>query len=74
MTRAGYLTMVSNLGSTLDGLFLWLLAQCLGIHLNLIYANGIWMTRRNAIPDLCDPVIILAIGHFMAALEVGAQD
>ena len=74
LTKARYLTAVSNLGSAPDGLFLWLIAQCLGIHLNLIHANGIWTMRRDTILDLHDPVIVFALGHFMAMQEVGAKD
>ncbi len=74
LTKARYLATVSNLGSALDGLFLWLIAQCLGIHLNLIHANGIWTMRRSTIPDLWDPVIVFALGYFMAMPEVGVPD
>ncbi len=54
------------MGSEPDGLFMWLIAQCLGTHLNLIHANGIWSTRCSGVPDLWDPAIVFVIGHYLA--------
>ena len=49
-----------------NGLFMWLIAQCLGTHLNLIHTNGIWSTRCSGVPDLQDPAIVFVIGHYLA--------
>ncbi len=61
-----YLALVSNIGSPLDGLFIWLLVQCLGTHVNLIHSSGIWSTYRSGILDLRDPAIVFVIDHFLA--------
>ncbi len=58
------------MGSEPNGLFLWLIAQCLGMHINLIHTNGIWSTRCSGVPDLWDPAIVFVIGHYLAALAV----
>ncbi len=58
------------MGSEPNGLFLWLIAQCLGMHINLIHTNGIWSTRCSGVPDLWDPAIVFVIGHYLAAAAV----
>ncbi len=67
LTQVQYMAAVSNVGTAPDGLFIWLVVQCLGVHLNLIHSNGIWSTRRSSIPDLCNPVIIFVFDHYLAA-------
>ncbi len=49
------------MGSEPNGLFMWLTAQSLNMHLNLIHANGIWSTRCSGVPDLWDPAIVFVI-------------
>ena len=67
LTRPRYLSKILNMGTEPNGLFMWLIAQCLGMHLNLIHANGIWSTRHSGVPDLQDPAIVFVIGHYLAA-------
>ena len=66
LTRPRYLSRILNICSEPDSLFMWLLAQCLGIHINLIHANGIWSTRHSGVPNLCDPAIMFILGHYLA--------
>ncbi len=65
-----YLALVSNIGSPPDGLFICLLVQCLGTHVNLIHSNGIWSIHRSGILDIRDPAIVFMIDHFLAMPEV----
>lgn len=67
--RTHYLSQVSNMGTNVDGLFIWIAVQCLGVHLNLIHANGIWTTCCSSIPGLRDPVVVFALGYFLASPE-----
>ncbi len=70
LTHAHYIAAVSNMGIALDGLFIWLIVQCLGVHLNLIHLNGIWSTRRSGIPDLHDTVIVFVLDYYLAVPSV----
>ena len=63
-----YLTWISNLGSKIDGMFLWMASLVCERHVNLIHANGIWTTRHTGVLDLCDPAIAITIGGFLVAL------
>ena len=67
-----YLALVLNIGSPPDGLFIWLIVQCFGMHVNLVHSNGIWTTHRprSRIPDLRDPAVVFVIDHFLAASGV----
>ncbi len=38
-------------------------------HINLLYTNGIWSTRKSSIPDLIDPSIAITIGGYLVALS-----
>ena len=70
LTRPRYLSKISNISSEPDGLFIWLIAQCLGMHINLIHTNGIWSTRCSGILDLWDPAIVFVLSHYLATPTV----
>ncbi len=39
-----YLSVCSNVGSPIDGLFLWLASHAFSVHVNVIHGDGVWMT------------------------------
>ncbi len=65
MTR--YLSVCFNVGSPVDGLFMWLASFALSVHLNVIHRDGVWTIRRTAVPDFCNPAIVFVLGYYMAA-------
>ena len=70
LSHKKYLSWILNLGSKIDGLFLWLASLAVGIYLNIIHSNGVWTTRRTGIPNLQDLSVAITLGGFLVATEV----
>ena len=70
LSHKKYLFWISNLGSKIDRLFLWLASLAADIHLNIIHSNGVWTTRKTGIPNLQDPSVAITLGGFLVATEV----
>ncbi len=62
-----YLSVCSNVGSLVDGLFIWLASFAFTVHLNVIHGDGVWTTRQTAVPNFCDPAIVFVLGYYLAA-------
>ncbi len=63
-----YLSVCSNVGSPVDGLFLWLASYAFSMHVNIIHGiDGIWTTCHTAIPDFQNLAIVFVLGYYMAA-------
>lgn len=60
-----YITKVGNVGSPIDGLFVWLVSWCFNQHVNVVHSDGVWTTRRSVIPDLHDPTIVLMLNSYL---------
>ena len=69
LSHKKYLSWILNLGSKIDGLFLWLASLAAGIHLNIIHSNGVW-TTRTGIPNLQDLSVAITLGGFLVVTEV----
>ncbi len=65
MTR--YLSVCSNVGSPVDRLFMWLASFAFAVHQNVIHGDGVWTTRRMAVPDFHNLAIVFVLGYYMAA-------
>ncbi len=65
-----YVAKASNMGATIDGLFIWLASWAFLQHLNIVHSNGIWTTRRSVIPDLHDLVLVLTLTGYLFGLSV----
>ena len=68
-----YLTWISNLGSKIDRMLLWLASLTTRTHLNIIHVNGVWTTRMAGIPDLQDPSIAVTLGGFLVVTEAATD-
>ncbi len=73
ITLPCYLSLVSNMGSKVDGLFIWILSRSLDMHFSVVYASGIWTLRCNAVPNLQDPVVVLTLSTVLAATTAGGD-
>lgn len=62
-----YLSVCSNVGSPVDGLFIWLASFAFSIHVNVIHRDGVWTTRQTTIPDFYNLAIVFVLGYYMAA-------
>ncbi len=62
-----YLSVCLNMGSPVDGLFLWLASYAFSTYVNIIHGDGVWTTHHSAIPDFRNPAIIFILGYYMAA-------
>ena len=69
-----YLAKVVNCKSAIDGLFTWLAAVSLGVHLNIIHATGIWTSQKLDITVLTDPTIVYVLRCFISAPAMHLQD
>ncbi len=61
-----YLSVCSNVGTWIDGLFLWLSSFALRTHINVVHRDGIWTMHCMAIPDLQDLTMVFILGYYMA--------
>ncbi len=68
-----YLSVISNVGSAIDGLFLWCLSCAKNMHINIVHAAGIWTTCHCTNLDLQDPVVVLTLGPILAATAIGVM-
>ncbi len=69
LTLKQYIAKGSNVGESIDGLFIWLASWAFSQHLNIIHGDRIWTTRRSAIPDLCDLVLVLTLTGYLFGLS-----
>ena len=65
VTLKQYISCFTNVGAPTDGLFLWLASKAFVKHINIVHGNSVWTTRRCAIPDLEDGVIVFLMNRYM---------
>ncbi len=70
LTLKQYIAKASNIGESIDGLFIWLASWAFSQHLNIVHGDRIWTTRRSVIPDLCDLVLVLTLTGYLFGLSV----
>ncbi len=71
VTLKQYILHFTNVGAPMDGLFLWLASKVFAQHINIVYGNRVWTTRRCAIPDLEDGMIVFLINGYMFSPSCG---
>ncbi len=62
-----YLSVCSNIGSPIEGLFVWLASYAFSTHVNVIHGDRVWTTRQLAMLDFREPAIVFVLGYYMAA-------
>ncbi len=67
LTFSQYLSVCSNVGTQVDGFFLWLSSFVLREHINMVHGDGIWTTCHAAVPNLQDLAVVFILGYYMAA-------
>ena len=70
VTRHQYARSIRGANSKVDGLFIWLVVQCVWQHLNLMHASGIWTSRRSEYVVMTDSTIVLMISGFLSVTRM----
>ncbi len=73
ITLPCYISLVLNVGSKVDGLFIWILSRSLDTHFSVVHASGMWTSRCNAVPNLQDLVVVLTLSAVLAVPTAGGD-
>ncbi len=74
VSRKQYLSCVVNRDSVIDGLFVWLAARWRGVHLNIVHATGIWITRQSDIVVMMDTKLVFIMPCFLSTCALQLQE
>ncbi len=50
----------------MDGLFVWLAANFMQSHVNIIHARGVWTTRASETVVMTDAALVYILGCFLS--------
>ncbi len=70
VTCKQYLSRVVNHGSAVDGLFVWLAANLMKQHINIIHATGIWTTRASELVIMTNAALVFIMDCFLTVQKM----
>ncbi len=70
VSRKQYLSHVVNCGSAVDGLFVWLAANLMKQHINIIHATRIWTTRASEIVIMTNAALVFIMDCFLVVWKM----